>query len=57
MTNQEYRKAEGVSRSDLFKMSKSPQHFKYEMENPSEQSKALLFGIALSFIHLRAGIV
>lgn len=47
MTNQEYRKAEGVSRSDLFKMSKSPQHFKYEMENPSEQSKALLFGIAL----------
>lgn len=47
MTNKEYREAEGISRSDLFKISKSPQHFKYEKENPSEQSKALLFGIAL----------
>lgn len=47
MTNKEYREAEGISRSDLFKISKSPQHFKYEQENPSEQSKALLFGIAL----------
>ncbi len=47
MTNQEYRQAVGISRSDLFKFARSPQHFKYEQENPSEQSKALLFGIAL----------
>lgn len=47
MTNKEYREAEGISRSDLFKISRSPKHFKYEQENPAEQSKALLFGIAL----------
>lgn len=47
MTNKEYREHEGISRSDLFKISKSPMHFKYEMDNPPEQSNALKFGIAL----------
>lgn len=47
MSNKEYREAEGISRSDLFKISRSPLHFRHEMDNPSEQSKALLFGIAL----------
>ena len=47
MTNKEYREAEGVSRSDLFKIARSPLHFKFAMDNPPEQSKALLFGIAL----------
>lgn len=47
MTNKEYRKADGISRSDLFKIKRSPLHFKYEMENPPEPTPALIFGQAL----------
>lgn len=39
-------KSEYISRSQLFKMSKSPAHFKYYKENPPEQTPALLFGAA-----------
>lgn len=46
MTDKEYRKAEGISRSELFKIRKSPLHFKYEMEHPSEPTPALIFGQA-----------
>lgn len=46
MTDKEYRTAEGISRSELFKIRKSPMHFKYEMEHPSEPTPALLFGRA-----------
>lgn len=47
MTNKEYRKAEGVSRSDLWLMSKSPLHYKYHIENPVKQTPALAFGSAM----------
>lgn len=51
MTNKEYRDAEGISRSSLFKISKSPAHFKFEQDNPPEPTSALIFGKALhSFI-------
>lgn len=46
MTNAEYRKAEGISRSDLFKFAKSPLHYKYAKEHPAESTAALTFGSA-----------
>lgn len=46
MTNNEYRKAEGVSRSDLWQMSRSPLHYKYALENEEQTTPALLFGSA-----------
>lgn len=47
MTNKEYRKHEGISKSDLFKITKSPMHFKYALEHPQEDTPALLFGRAV----------
>lgn len=48
MTDKEYREHEGISRSELFKISKSPLHFKYAIEHPAEtDSTALLFGRAV----------
>lgn len=46
MTNGEYRAHEGISKSQLFKIAKSPYHFKYAMENPQQDTKSLLFGRA-----------
>lgn len=46
MTNREYREHVGVSKSQLFKIAKSPYHFKYALEHPQEDTKALLFGRA-----------
>ena len=46
MTNEEYRAYEGISRSELFQIAKSPMHFKYAKENPTEKSAALTFGAA-----------
>ena len=46
MTNAEYRSNPAISRSELFKIGKSPLHFKYERENPPEPSAALIFGQA-----------
>ena len=46
MTNTEYRSHPAISRSELFKIGKSPLHFKYERENPPEPSAALIFGQA-----------
>ena len=47
MTNKEYRKHEGVSRSELnILLSKSPMHLKYAQENPEEDTPALLEGRA-----------
>lgn len=46
MSQKKYREAEGISRSELFKISRSPMHFKYSMENP-EDSASLAFGRAL----------
>lgn len=47
MTNKEYRQHEGISKSQLSKIAKSPMHFKYAMDNPDEDTPALLFGRAL----------
>ena len=44
MTEQEYRSHPAISRSELFKISESPEKFKYYRENPEEPTPALLFG-------------
>ena len=46
MTNKEYREHVGISKSQLFKITKSPYHFKYALDNPQEDTKALCFGRA-----------
>ncbi len=46
MSQKEYRQAEGISRSELFKIARSPLHFKYAKEHP-EDSPSLAFGRAL----------
>lgn len=46
MTNSEYRTHPAISRSDLFKIKKSPAHFRYEMGNPQAKTSALIFGAA-----------
>mgnify|MGYP000756144980 CR=1 FL=1 len=46
MTNEEYRAAEGVSRSELFRLTVSPLHFRYEQEHPKSKTPALQFGSA-----------
>lgn len=46
MSQKEYREAEGISRSELFKIARSPMHFKYAQEN-HEDSSSLAFGRAL----------
>lgn len=46
MTNQEYRAHPAISRSDLFKIKKSPAHFRYEMDNPQPKTQPLIFGAA-----------
>lgn len=47
MSQKEYRAAEGISRSELFTISKSPLHFKYQQDHPKEDTKALKFGRAV----------
>ncbi|PNX51333.1 MAG: hypothetical protein BV456_03535 [Thermoplasmata archaeon M8B2D] len=47
MTNKEYREHEGISKSSLWEINKSPLHFKYKMDNPREDTQALLFGRAI----------
>ena len=46
MTNKEYRMSEGISSTELKKIAKSPQHYKYWKENPQEDTPALLLGRA-----------
>ena len=46
MTELEYNEAEGIRRSDLWKMEDSPEKFKYFMEHPMEKTPALVFGSA-----------
>ena len=47
MNDKQYNDLEGLRRSDLWVMNKTPLHFKYNLENPQEQTEALLFGSAL----------
>lgn len=44
MTDQEYRRAEGVSRSELWQMHSSPAKFRWKQENPEDPSPVLMFG-------------
>lgn len=46
MTEQEYNAAEGVRRSDLWKMNDSPEKYRYYLDNPVEQTPAMTFGSA-----------
>lgn len=46
MTQKEYRAHPAISKSDLFKITKSPLHFKYSLENPEESTPSLSFGSA-----------
>lgn len=46
MSNADYRKAEGVSSTDLKKIAKSPAHFRYWKDNPQEDTPSLLLGRA-----------
>lgn len=48
MTEKEYRRHPAISRSELFKMSETPEKFKYFQENPQPQTPTLAFG---SFLH------
>ena len=47
MTEQEYRAADGINKSTLWEMRKSPAHYKYLLEHPAEDTPALHFGRAL----------
>ena len=44
MTEKEYRKYPAISRSELFKISESPEKFKYYQEHPEEPTPSLIFG-------------
>ncbi len=46
MTENEYNLAEGIRRSDLWRMEESPEKFKYFLEHPIEQTPAMAFGSA-----------
>ena len=48
MTEKEYRRHPAISRSELFKMSETPEKFKYFQENPQPQTPTLAFG---AFLH------
>lgn len=44
MTEKEYRTIEGIRRSELWKISESPQKFKWAQEHPEPPTQSLLFG-------------
>ena len=46
MPQSEYRAHPAISKSDLFKITKSPLHFKWSMENREDKTAALIFGSA-----------
>lgn len=47
MSNADYRKAEGISSTDLKEIVKSPAHFRYWKDNPTEDTPSLVFGRAV----------
>lgn len=46
MNEQEYNQADGIRRSDLWKMEDSPEKFKWFIDHPEEKTPALVFGSA-----------
>jgi len=55
MTENEYNNAEGIRRSDLWKMEESPEKFRYFLEHPPEQTPAMAFGSACHKMILEPG--
>ena len=55
MNEREYNEAEGIRRSDLWKMEDSPEKFKYFLEHPVEQTPAMAFGSACHKFILEPG--
>lgn len=47
MTEEEYRADPGVNKSTLWEMRKSPKHYKWALENPTEDTPALRAGRAI----------
>ena len=47
MTEKEYRSAEGVNKSTLWNLRRSPAHYKYFLENPPEDTPTFRFGRAV----------
>lgn len=47
MTEKTYNSRKGIRRSDLWKLNRSPAHFKYAQEHPVEQTAAMAFGSAV----------
>jgi len=47
MNDKQYNELEGLRRSDLWVLNKTPLHFKYNLDNPQPQTEALLFGSAV----------
>lgn len=47
MTEKEYRAAEGVNKSTLWNLRRSPAHYKYFLENPPEDTPTFRFGRAV----------
>ena len=47
MTEEYYNRRKGVRRSDLWKMKRSPAHFRYAVDHPAEQTPAMAFGSAV----------
>lgn len=46
MNDKEYSAMNGIRRSDLWTINRSPLHFKYRIEHPQEQTPAMRFGSA-----------
>lgn len=46
MNEREYNEAEGIRRSDLWRMADSPEKFRYFLDHPAEKTPALTFGSA-----------
>ena len=47
MTERDYRRQDGVSRTELWRLRESPEKFKYYQEHPEPATPALLFGAAV----------
>lgn len=47
MTESEYRRQEGISRTELWRLRESPEKFKWYQEHPEPPTPALLFGSAV----------
>lgn len=47
MNDKEYNELEGIRRSDLWIMNKTPAHFIYHMNNPEPKTDSLIFGSAI----------